>query len=100
MRAQQCRSWTNERAGYTSNYPGKLGNIKTKHLCSKRKLVPWLRVILRNQTVLETMYQPWSYSVTTGFDDTFKLLERLSVYVFDLPVDIAVKQFEELEEAF
>ena len=35
-----------------------------------------------------------------GFDDTFKLLERLSVYVFDLPVDIAVKQFEELEEAF
>jgi len=67
---------------------------------NKRKLVPWLRVILRNQTVLETMYQPWSYSVTTGFDDTFKLLERLSVYVFDLPVDIAVKQFEELEEAF
>ena len=81
--------------------------------------MPWLRVILRNQTVLETMYQPWSYSVTTGnitclleegflenktfslgFDDTFKLLERLSVYVFDLPVDIAVKQFEELEEAF
>ena len=64
------------------------------------------------------MYQPWSYSVTTGtimeskfvnpknktlfpgFDDTFKLLERLSVYVFDLPVNIAVKQFEELEEAF
>ena len=33
---------------------------------SKRKLVPWLRLILRNQTVLETMYQPWSYAVTTG----------------------------------
>ena len=66
MRAQQCRSSTNESAGYTSNYPGKLGNIKAKHLFSKRKLVPWLRVILRNQTVLETMYQPWSYSVTTG----------------------------------
>ena len=35
-------------------------------LFSKRKLVPWLRLILRNQTVLETMYQPWSYAVTTG----------------------------------
>ena len=34
--------------------------------CSKRKLVPWLRLILRNQTVVETMYQPWSYAVTTG----------------------------------
>merc|ERR1712029_369840 len=66
----------------------------------KRKLVAWLRLILRNQTVLETMYQPWSYAVTTGFDDTFKLLERLSGYVFDIPVDIAVKQFDELEEAF
>ena len=33
---------------------------------SKRKLVPWLRLILRNQTVVETMYQPWSYAVTTG----------------------------------
>ena len=35
-----------------------------------------------------------------GFDDTLKLLERLSLYVFDLPVDIAIKQFEEVEEAF
>ena len=88
-------------------------------LFSKRKLVPWLRLILRNQTVLETMYQPWSYAVTTGepriipsvvifthfivitgFDDTFKLLERLSLYVFDLPVDVAVNQFQQIDEAF
>ena len=67
------------------------------------------------------MYQPWSYAVTTGewrlipevrwfnictftvitgFDDTFKLLERLSLYVFDLPVDVAVNQFQQIEEAF
>jgi len=67
---------------------------------NKRKLVPWLRLILRNQTVIETMYQPWSYTVSTGFDDSFKLLERLSMYVFDLPVNIAVKQFEDMDEAF
>ena len=64
------------------------------------------------------MYQPWSYAVTTGkykqlpndsindchyllgFDDTFKLLERLSVYVFDLPVDVAINQFQKIDEAF
>ena len=33
---------------------------------SKRKLVAWLKLILRNQTVVETLYQPWSYTVTTG----------------------------------
>jgi len=67
---------------------------------NKRKLVPWLRLILRNQTVTETMYQPWSYTVSTGFDDSLKLLERLSLYVFDLPVNIAVRQFEDMAEAF
>jgi len=67
---------------------------------NKRKLVPWLRLILRNQTILETMYQPSSYVVKTGFDDGFRLLERLSLYVFDLPVNLAVKQFQDMEEAF
>jgi len=67
---------------------------------NKRKLVPWLKLILRNQTVVETLYQPWSYTVTTGFDDAFKLLDRLSLYVFDLPVNLAVQQFQEMEEAF
>lgn len=40
------------------------------------------------------------FIVITGFDDTFKLLERLSLYVFDLPVDLAVNQFQQIEEAF
>ena len=35
-----------------------------------------------------------------GFDDAFKLLDRLSLYVFDLPVNLAVQQFQEMEEAF
>ena len=36
----------------------------------------------------------------SGFDDSLKLLERLSLYVFDLPVNIAVRQFEDMAEAF
>ena len=35
-----------------------------------------------------------------GFDDAFRAIERLSMYVFDLPVDVAVKQFKEMNEAF
>ena len=47
-----------------------LGLIKTffllLSLCSKRKLIPWLKVILRNQTILETFYTNWSYVVKSG----------------------------------
>jgi hypothetical protein len=67
---------------------------------SKRKLIPWLKVILRNQTILETFYNNWSYVVKSGFDDAFRAIERLSMYVFDLPVDVAVKQFKDMNEAF
>lgn len=35
-----------------------------------------------------------------GFDDAIRAIERLSIYVFDLPVDVAVKQFKEMNEAF
>jgi len=38
--------------------------------------------------------------ILAGFDDAFRTLERLSIYVFDLPVDVAVKQFQEMNEAF
>ena len=33
---------------------------------SKRKLIPWLKLILRNQTLLESSYHSWSYTVSTG----------------------------------
>ena len=72
-------------------------------ICSglnKRKLVPWLRLILRHQTILETYYSPWSYVSKTGFDDSFRAIERLNAFVFDLQVDVAIKQFQNMNEAF
>lgn len=67
---------------------------------NKRKLIPWLKLILRNQTLLESSYHSWSYTVSTGFDDAFRALERLSIYVFDIPVNVAVRQFQDMSEAF
>ena len=67
---------------------------------NKRKLIHWFRLILRNQTILESYYSPWSYVSKTGFDDGFKTLERLNTFVFDLPVDVAIKQFQNMNEAF
>ena len=34
--------------------------------CSQKKLVPWLRLILRTATLIEFYYQPWSYVIKTG----------------------------------
>ena len=72
-------------------------------ICSglnKQKLIQWLRLILRNQTILEMYYSPWSYVSKTGFDDSFKAIERLHTFVFNLPVNVAIKQFQNMNEAF
>lgn len=35
-------------------------------LCSERKLVTWLRLLFRTQTLIDTYYQDWSYVARTG----------------------------------
>ncbi|KOX73287.1 RUN domain-containing protein 1 [Melipona quadrifasciata] len=64
------------------------------------KLVVWLRLILQSQYLLENHYTSWSYVVKTGFQDAFHTLDRLTNYRFDLPVDLAVRQFQNIKDAF
>ena len=68
---------------YQTMVTSKLVSKKYFYSLSKRKLVAWLKLILRNQTVVETLYQPWSYTVTTGISFfvscfCFVLLQHLS----------------------
>ncbi|XP_015118618.1 RUN domain-containing protein 1 [Diachasma alloeum] len=65
-----------------------------------KKLVPWLRLILQCQYLLENHYMSWSYVVKTGFQDAFHALDRLTTIHFDLPVDLAVRQFQNIKDAF
>ena len=51
----------NKELGFLKVYPFALFSTY-----SKRKLIPWLRLILKNQTILETFYTSWSYVVKTG----------------------------------
>lgn len=67
---------------------------------NSKKLVPWLRLIFRCETLLEVHYQSWSYVAKTGFEDCFHSLERLSEFKFELPVDLAVRQFQNIRDAF
>jgi len=67
---------------------------------NERKLVTWLRLLFRTQTLIDNYYQDWSYVARTGFDDALKSLERLLVISFNLPVDLAVRPFSNIKDAF
>ncbi|XP_014675154.1 PREDICTED: RUN domain-containing protein 1-like isoform X1 [Priapulus caudatus] len=65
-----------------------------------KKLVVWLRLLFRTQYLTNNFYQPWSYVTKTGFEDAFRLLQKLSTIDFNLPTDLAVRQFQNIKHAF
>ncbi|XKL69016.1 hypothetical protein PGB90_006785 [Kerria lacca] len=94
-----------------------IGNIISSHSVYKRSfnsqfkaficaglnakmLVNWLQLIYRSKILIEMYYEPWSYTMKTGFEDTFKSLEKLSHYHFNLPINIAIHQLQNIKDAF
>ncbi|CAG5023423.1 unnamed protein product [Parnassius apollo] len=64
------------------------------------KLVQWLNTMLKCRSLIGTYYSSTSYVVNTGFQDALQSLDRLTPYNFDLPVDLAVKQFQNIKDVF
>lgn len=64
------------------------------------KLVIWLNIILKSRSLIESFYSSTSYVVNTGFQDALQSLDRLTPYNFELPVDLAVKQFQNIKDVF
>jgi hypothetical protein len=64
------------------------------------RLVAWLRTILTCRKLVAQYYEPWSYVAMTGFEDSLQSLDRLSTFKFDLPVNLAVRRFRAMNEAF
>lgn len=60
---------------------------------NERKLVQYLRVLLKTTPLIESSYQSWSYTKTTGFNDALHSLDRLSSINFHLPVNVSVRRF-------
>lgn len=60
----------------------------------------WLKLILRCQPLLEMYYTDWSYVVKTGFEDAFASLDKLNQFQFHLPVDLAIRQLNDIKDAF
>ncbi|KAJ8930850.1 hypothetical protein NQ314_016267 [Rhamnusium bicolor] len=64
------------------------------------KLVPWMNLIFTCNQLVKAHYQPWSYVAKTGFQDSLKSLDSLSGFKFDLPVDLAIRQFQSIKDVF
>lgn len=83
---------------------GRGGDPRFKALVSlamnQGKLVPWLRLIVRNTYFLDNWWTAWSYTAKTGWDDAFHTLNRLAKIPFQLPCDLAVRQFTNMNDAF
>lgn len=67
---------------------------------NSHRLVLWLNIMLKCRSLIDSHYSSTSYVVNTGFQDTLQSLDRLTPYNFDLPVDLAVKQFQNIKDVF
>ncbi|XP_055356636.1 RUN domain-containing protein 1-like [Paramacrobiotus metropolitanus] len=67
---------------------------------NQKTLAPWLRLMYCTQPLVEDFYTPWSYAMKTHFEDACQSLDNLSPFDFHLPVDLAVRPFHALSDAF
>nr|CAG4648577.1 EOG090X03YR [Polyphemus pediculus] len=67
---------------------------------NSKKMVPWLRIMLRSPTLLDEFYEPWAYVLQPGFDDIWKILEPLQTVDFQLPEDLSIRSLRNIFDAF
>ncbi len=69
-------------------------------LSSEKKLVLYLKQILKTTIIIENYYQNWSYVKMTGFDDALKVLDQLKVLCSSFPVDKSIRRKSNNKELF
>ena len=59
---------------------------------NEKKLVLYLKQVLKTTVIIENYYQTWSYVKTTGFDDALKSLDQLKIVNSNFPVEKSTKR--------
>ncbi|XP_034448443.1 RUN domain-containing protein 1 isoform X2 [Hippoglossus hippoglossus] len=67
---------------------------------NEQRLVSWLNLLCKSETLIHPHYQSWSYMAQTGFEGALRILGRISHLKFNLPVDLAVRQLKNIKDAF
>ncbi|KAI6242019.1 RUN domain-containing protein 1 [Aphelenchoides fujianensis] len=64
---------------------------------NRRRLPAWIRIVFRSEFVVARCYNSWSYVCC---EDIRPLLEGLHKFTFELPVDLAIRPFDQIRNAF
>lgn len=59
---------------------------------NEKKLVLYLKQLLKTTLIIENYYQNWSYVKSTGFDDALKSLDQLKVINSNFPVEKSTRR--------
>ncbi|KAF5293819.1 hypothetical protein FQA39_LY03304 [Lamprigera yunnana] len=84
---------------YKRNYDSQFKAFVSAGL-NANKLATWLSSIFHSQNLIEMHYHPWSYVMKTGFADGLQSLESLASLQFDLPVNLAIRHFQNIKDLF
>lgn len=64
------------------------------------RLSRWIRLVYRTTSLVSTHYTDSSYVARTGMDGVATVLSKLDSVTFRLPVDVAVRPFKNIRDAF
>ncbi|XP_076822169.1 RUN domain-containing protein 1-like isoform X2 [Clavelina lepadiformis] len=64
------------------------------------RLSRWIWLLSRCSTLVSNHYDDSSYCARTGFEGVVTVLSKLDDIIFNLPVDIAVRPFKNITDAF
>uniref|UniRef100_H2ZER2 RUN domain-containing protein n=1 Tax=Ciona savignyi TaxID=51511 RepID=H2ZER2_CIOSA len=64
------------------------------------RLSRWIRLISRVPSIISKHYSDASYVARTGMEGVITVLSKLDPITFDLPVDVAVRPFKNMSDAF
>jgi len=67
---------------------------------NQKKLTAWIRLVLRTPAIADRHFALWSFMNKTGGDDLYRNLDKLKEIDFRLPVDMAVRSFTDIKDAF
>jgi len=67
---------------------------------NSHRLSQWIKVISHSSLLISRHYVDDSYAASTGFDGVATVLSKLDSFNFHLPVDVAVRPFKNIRDAF
>ena len=67
---------------------------------NSRRLSQWMKIIANSSVLISSHYTDDSYVATVGLSGVVTIVSKLQPLNFRLPVDVAVRPFKNIRDAF